>query len=444
MRLTTLSRTFAIALALATTACSDRPKDHVMPDLADVRAKLAFTCAYERDVLPPLPAEADVLFKYARWQQKNNILKEDPTIDQQVGRLYRIAAAHGHYKAIVNLQNGIARHRFAGDIDEIFAMTQGLIERGIPGGYYDMGIYLEKGINGVKQDPDLALKYFRKAADLGSPEGQYYVGDKLTDLRDVPSAQDIGIQMWRCAAEQGHGEAALALGIHLTNGGLYREAIQALQLGVKAGNEVAALGLDEGFNGPASTDRLYFLGQEKDPERAARYKAIGKTLSDYSYLNPKVPEIDQIVPLPPAKLPPWDGKIQWLKDHEANIPPTQPSEELIARLAREKSLDPLNGMPLVQKQSTAEPPSAPAAAPKAPLGTRIASGSRCPQSGTWSCDQPTAQGGPRRIYQEGMTFSQVAVPVERGLWEKLTGGPNLVVVDTAWTLEAYPEAKVGA
>lgn len=28
------------------------------------------------------------------------------------------------------------------------------------------------------------------------------------------------------------------------------------------------------------------------------------------YLNPTVEDIDEIVPLPPAKLPPWDGKLK--------------------------------------------------------------------------------------------------------------------------------------
>ena len=70
---------------------------------------------------------------------------------------------------------------------------------------------------------------------------------------------------------------------------------------------------------------------------------INKILFRYDYLNPKVPEIDRIVPLPPAKLPPWDGKLQWLKEHEANLPPPLPSAERIAEMARAKGLDPATG-----------------------------------------------------------------------------------------------------
>ena len=35
---------------------------------------------------------------------------------------------------------------------------------------------------------------------------------------------------------------------------------------------------------------------------------IWNYLAKYDYLQPKVPDLDEIVPLPPAKLPKWDGK----------------------------------------------------------------------------------------------------------------------------------------
>jgi len=259
--------------------------------------------------------------------------------------LIRIATAYGHYKANLELRQMIGKGQADSDdvVKETLDLTEDLIQRGIPGGYYDMGRYLERGY-GVKEDPELALKYYRKAADLGSPEGQYLVGDKLTDkVKNGEEIANIGWQMYRCAAAQGHGKAGEELGIHLKRPGTYPEALIAFQLGVKAGNSGAASFLEDGFNGPASTDELNYLGQQKDPERVRRYAAIGKILFDYDYLNPSVPEIDQIVPLPPAKLPPWDGKLQWLETHKANVPPPLPSEERIAEMARAKGLDPKTG-----------------------------------------------------------------------------------------------------
>ena len=85
-------------------------KDTAMDRLSQTRANLAFTCRHER--IPEASADSDLLFKYARWLQKNNQLKEDPAVDAEVERLYRIAAEHQHYKASINLINGAFRGHF--------------------------------------------------------------------------------------------------------------------------------------------------------------------------------------------------------------------------------------------------------------------------------------------------------------------------------------------
>lgn len=89
---------------------------------------------------------------------------------------------------------------------------------------------------------------------------------------------------------------------------------------------------------------MYYLGQHKDPERARRYEAIGDFLGDYSYLNPKVPEIDAIVPLPPAKLPPWDT-FKWLRTTKPTFLRPCPQRSASAKCAA-KNLDPETGRPL--------------------------------------------------------------------------------------------------
>jgi hypothetical protein len=135
--------------------------------------------------------------------------------------------------------------------------------------------------------------------------------------------------------------------------------------------------LTEGFRGPEPDDRLYYLGQQEDLERADRYKKIWKILSDYSYANPKVPEINEIVPLPPAELPAWDGKLQWLEERLANIPPEKPSEALILNLAKAKALDPATGRPLPDSPGFIQ-----ATSPRPTCN----SGQACPQPGYWKAD----------------------------------------------------------
>lgn len=354
-----------------------------MPDVANVHAKLAFTCVYEKDHLPALPQEADVLFMYGRWLQKNNLLKQDANVYPEIARLYRIAAANGHYKANINLQNGITDGSFDGSIIEVLDLNDQLIKEKIPTGFYNMAYYIDHAYGYDKND-ELALKYFRKSADMGSPAGQYYVGEKLAPDDMAP---DVMRQLRLCAAEQGHAKAGMELGAHFQEAKKYAEAVKVYQLGAKAGHEIAAFALENGFLSPPSSNELHYLALEKDEERSRRYKAIGKVLGRYSYLKPTVEEIDDIVPLPPAKLPPWDGKLKWLTAHEANLAPSKPSDELIAKLAKAKGLDPASGMPLAQlKKAEVAPVPVPIAATtpeRVSLGTLCRTGQPCPEAGLW-------------------------------------------------------------
>ena len=192
----------------------------------------------------------------------------------------------------------------------------------------------------------MSLRYMRKAADLGNPDAQYYVAEQLAPINNAPA---VARQMRQCAAAQGHAEAASTLGIDLKTDKLYSAAQQAFQKGVATGDSLSALALEDGFNNPPSSDQLTYLALAHDPERSRRYKLIGKFIDDNDGRNPKVPDIDKIVPLPPAKLPPWDGTFQWEKDQAAAVPPQKPSEEFIERLSKDKHLDPATGLPLVKQ-----------------------------------------------------------------------------------------------
>ncbi|MEN4825754.1 sel1 repeat family protein [Pseudomonas sp. P39-UII1] len=344
-------------------------KDDELNFLSDVKAKLEYKCAHEK--IPEPSAAIDSVFQYARWLQKNNQLKQDKNVILEVERLYRIASEHDHYKANINLQNGAMRGEYALRDGEYLRLSQRLIEANVATGYYFIAILLNQGGAGLKKDPDTALRYYRKAADEGNAMAQYYLGRKLEPKGVAP---EIAMEMYRCAAEQGHGKAAVALAISLEMRRSYQEALKMYQLGVAGGAAVAAYALKEGFNGAVPSDKVNYLGQSKDLERVERYKKIELILSNYSYANPTVLEIDHIVPLPPAKLPPWDGKLQWLEARLANIPPEKPTEALIHNLAKEKILDPATGKPI---------PGSPAFSQADFPIIICASGEPCPESGYW-------------------------------------------------------------
>jgi TPR repeat protein len=333
-----LVRYLSLTLLLMLSGCNKEDGIREVSDLQAVVENQKFECAREADQLPALMAEPDRLYKYGLYLQ----LKAGPKDFDEVARYYRIAAAHGHYKASTNLQAIISRGQaFSPDSwVETVDLVEDLIERGIPGGYYDMGHYLDRGF-GVVQDPDKAKAYYRRAADLGNPEAQYFVAELLGR---GPGASDIILALRTCAMQQGHGEAALAVGLIKKIGKDYSGAVLALQQAVKNGNGSAARFLGGGFVTTSPKEQLRYMALEPDPERSRRYKLIDEFLDRYENLGAKVPDIDQIVPLPPAKLPDWDETFQWKKDRDAAVPPAQPSEELMERLSEEKGLDPATGL----------------------------------------------------------------------------------------------------
>ena len=106
--------------------------------------------------------------------------------------------------------------------------------------------------------------------------------------------------------------------------------------------------ISQGFgwdNANTSEGTSYYLDLKFDLERARRYDTIKTYLSDYEFMSPTVPDLDDIVPLPPTPLPEWDGKIAFQRWVEGNEPP-KPSDELIKKLADKAGLDVKTGLPL--------------------------------------------------------------------------------------------------
>ncbi|AEG69765.1 sel1 repeat family protein [Ralstonia solanacearum] len=417
-------------------ACTHKEKSPLdsLPDMSAVRANLAFTCVHEADHLSQLDPEAEQLFQYGRYLQK----KEGPKNFNEVARYYRIAAAHGHYKANSNLQElvsqGIAESPDAPK--ETIDLAAQLVNQGIPGGYYDIGHYLELGY-GLKQDAEMALRYMRKAADLGSPDAQFYVGQKLAPIDNAPA---IARQMHQCAADQGHSEAAFTLGMDLKTDKIYPEAVRAFQKAAAAGSPQGALSLEAGFSGVSEGDSLSYIGVSEDVERARRYRLIRQFIRGNDGRNPKVPDIDKIVPLPPAKLPPWDGTFQWEKDQAAAVPPQKPSDELIERLSQAKHLDPATGLPLAKPAQVAQAEMEAAPPPvRLPLGTVARTGESCPQDGVWCVSLTKGMvADAERSFLKGMPLPSLTIyQPRRFAWMDNWMGVRQQTVPVAWKLVGY-------
>lgn len=316
-------------------------------------AALEFTC--KKEELPPLSEETQQLYNYALYHDLHNMWTGEKGDDVWNGlaRYYRIAAANGDYKANVRLQYLLNTGRISTDMPqtEVHNLNEELAKQLPATAYYNLYGYLDVGY-GVRTEKDGKYAYLRKAADLGSREAQYVIAEMLADIEDSEETQEafkyrlnLVKQLRSCASEQGLGEVSSNLGISLQMDKKYQEALKVFHQGVKNGDSISALVLSHAFESGVQADNLNFLDVSPDDERVKRYHMISSYLSRYDYLQPKVPDLDEIVPLPPAKLPKWDGKIAFQRWYEGEAPP-KPSEALMLKLANQAGLRVDNGLDL--------------------------------------------------------------------------------------------------
>ena len=326
-------------------------KGATMRSLEDLEQHLAFTCVHETK--PPLSPDTQKLYNYALYQDLHNMWrgKKGDAVWQNAAGYYRIAAANGDYKANIRLQYLLRSGRVTAQNpkDEVYNLNRQL-EKQLPAtAYYNLYGYLTKGYGVKTAKKEGRFAYLRKAADMGSREAQYEIAEILSDMQDDRTYElrkKLRVQFYSCASEQGFGEASLNLGLMFQIQKNYSDAVKVFHQGAKNGNYLSASRLLHGFDKKITADNeIDYLALKPDAERKARYEKIWDYLFDHDYLQPKVPDLDKIVPLPPAKLPPWDGKIEFQRWYEGASPP-KPSDELVQRLAAQAGLDWQTGLPL--------------------------------------------------------------------------------------------------
>ena len=326
-------------------------KKETMKTIEEIKKNLEFTCVHEKR--PPLSEETQQLYNYALHRDLNHMWpgqRGDGFWDELLP-YYRIAAANGDYKANVRLQfllsDGWTKVPYIEAETEVHKLYK-MLHKQLPAtAYYLLKGYIEDGY-GVSAPPDSELAFLRKAADMGNREAQYTLGQMISSLDDEETREfrlKLMMKLYRCASEQGQGNASYWLGMFLPDYHKYDEAVRAYHQGVKNGNYLSAFILSNAFKAGKERGSNDFLDVETDKERARRYGIIDSYLSTYEFMSPTVPDLDDIVPLPPAPLPEWDGKIAFQRWVEGNEPP-KPSDELIKKLADKAGLDVKTGLPL--------------------------------------------------------------------------------------------------
>ncbi|WP_284337331.1 DUF6396 domain-containing protein, partial [Comamonas sp. NoAH] len=143
-------------------------------------------------------------------------------------------------------------------------------------------------------------------------DGQAYVGYKLIfNFKKF----NIGKSMLECAVAQNSALGAKNLAsYHRAVSKDLGLMLQALQKSTELGNSMAAFDLylifESGDTGISEHAPISI-----DLERAKRYDRISRALDRVPGTH--IPEINSIVPLPPAPLPEWDGSFSFQRQPSA-------------------------------------------------------------------------------------------------------------------------------
>ncbi|TFE47218.1 sel1 repeat family protein [Paraburkholderia dipogonis] len=318
--------------------------------------RTTFTCVYQDQHVPPVDPQAELWFQQALALDNPDIYYKDRDYPK-IYQLYQQAAQRYHWKAMLNLASLILSDYAVPEHDPEVAIrwVEKAMQLGVPDAYDMMGTYHQNGtIRGG--DATSAYAFFQRAADMGSPSAMTFLGYKIAGAYDDPEGEfwgnlPIGTRMLECALAQGYGDAADKLGLIYarpkTSEAKLR-AIGVLHEGVKLGSAECANSLFSEFDGLGLASGTNLIDRI-DKARAERYSQIGNALEHYQG-RLKLPNLDKVLPLPPAPLPKWDGNKQTLIDAaKAIAPPAKPISKSHAALQGREQMPEGHGlMPLAE------------------------------------------------------------------------------------------------
>jgi len=320
-----------LTVLLTLTACPmTASPDSVPPRNMALKAfdphRKSFECRHEADAVPPIDPEAEVWFQEGMRVTSRDLWSNQRDYPKAV-TLWAKAAERKHWKAMINLAgvliegDGTEPYVVSPDTERAVRIVEEAMKLGIPAAFDLMGSYHQRGL-GVKPDTSRAYAFWELAADKGSPGAQTFLGRALLAAYDNPeegiwSNREIGMRMVQCAYAQGHGKAAYELSLEYeVIQKDYARAVPVLHEGVKMGSEDSANSLGSIFDSIAENKGA----PATDHARADRYRVLANAL----YFNPdlRLPNLDKVLPLPPAPLPKWDGNKKTLIDAAKGVVPT--------------------------------------------------------------------------------------------------------------------------
>ncbi|MDB5908542.1 MAG: hypothetical protein JWP34_2656, partial [Massilia sp.] len=280
-----------------------------------------FACEVEATKVPPIDAQAEAWFLESRALEGPETIEDDRDY-KKIVQLTRQAAERRHWKAMLNLASlYLERRDPSHSVEDAVQLVEQAMRLGIPAAYDRMGTYYMNG-TGVRFDATRAYAFWQKAAQMGNPQSMAFLGEKISAGTDgaiegywanIP----VAIKMMECAVGQGYGPAAEDLhylyafpraedGTVIGDRTLETKdrALKVLHEGVRFGCEKCANKLAIEFGDPYNLADM--LPPFVDKSRGDRYRVLSSALG----FNPdrRFPNLDKILPLPPADLPPWNGE----------------------------------------------------------------------------------------------------------------------------------------
>lgn len=302
----------------------------VLVSLEPLIDRQRYVCPSAKRLDPALTERLDSMIRkaYGLLRDRGSVKALPPEAE----RLLRIAAAYGNSWARKTIAESLDKSR---DNKEATRFLKELVQIGVAGAGYDLA---EKLTNSpLESEQNAAILAYKTAADLGDTDSMLRIAKILESVHYDPK---LISQIRQCAASNGDGNAAHLIAKRLESEEQYPQALKAYQNAVKLGSADAALRLASIFGYGKGPDMDMEFKQPSDSDRAERYYAISRALMlGYSE---EARKIDELVPLPPAKLKNWDGKLQ-----EPNrVQRGDITEEMLIEMAKQKRLDPATGRPL--------------------------------------------------------------------------------------------------
>jgi TPR repeat protein len=142
-----------------------------------------------------------------------------------LGALVALAFSAG-FASAAPLDDGI-RAAQTGNYAAAFMLLTPFAEGGNADAQFILGVLTANG-RGVPEDPMVAARWYRMAAEQGMPESQNNLGALYSAGEGVPHDHAVAFRWWSLAAERGFGRSQLNLaGLYLDGEGVKQDYVQA-------------------------------------------------------------------------------------------------------------------------------------------------------------------------------------------------------------------------